>query len=332
MLYLDNGYLNFDYIYNRPAAFIFACGGRGIGKTFGALDYLLTHNIKFMFMRRTQTQADMISNPDMSPLKALEDFHGKLYPTNRIAKSIAGIYNEESNTPIGYITALTTISNIRGFDAHDVDCILYDEFIPEKHERPIKDEGIALLNAYETINRNRELNGKPPVKLIALSNSNRLDNPIYETFGLIKIVRQMEKKQKEEWLDKRGIYVFNIMHSPISNRKSETVLYKIGSEKYSEMALENKYGFDETNIQAKSIIEYTPICKIGEILIAKHKSKDEFYATSHLYGVYKEYGETDMEILRWKRDYPYIMLCMINKKVWYENESVKIKLTKYMQG
>lgn len=328
MLYLDNGYLNFEYIYNKPYPFTFVCGGRGIGKTFGALDYLLTHEIKFMLLRRTQTQADMISNPDMSPFKALEEFHKKDYITNRIAKSISGVYTEEKGgSPIAYIAALTTISNIRGFDAHDVEVILYDEFIPERHERTIKDEGGALLNAYETVNRNRELKGEMPVKMICLSNSNRLDNPIYEAFDLIKVVKQMEKKCREEfYIDNRGIAVINIQHSPISDKKRETALYKVGNIVFQSMALGNDYNFDASNIGSRNIQEYRPVASISGILIARHKSKGEFYATHHQYGAPKIYGDTDMEILRFRRDFPFLGVSAINNLITYENEVVKIKL------
>ena len=37
--------------------------------------------------------------------------------------------------------------------------IIFAEFIPEAHERLIKNEAAALFNFYETINRNRELDG-----------------------------------------------------------------------------------------------------------------------------------------------------------------------------
>ena len=60
--------------------------------------------------------------------------------------------------------ALSVVANIRGIDFSDYDYILFDEFIPSDGERPIKREFEAFLNFYETVNRNRELEGKPAVK------------------------------------------------------------------------------------------------------------------------------------------------------------------------
>ena len=45
--------------------------------------------------------------------------------------------------------ALSTVSNLRGFDMSDCTLLIYDEFIPEPHERPLKNEAAALFNAYE---------------------------------------------------------------------------------------------------------------------------------------------------------------------------------------
>jgi hypothetical protein len=45
---------------------------------------------------------------------------------------------EEMPHPIGYTCALSTLSNMRGFDASDIQLLICDEFIPEKHERLLK--------------------------------------------------------------------------------------------------------------------------------------------------------------------------------------------------
>ena len=176
--------------------FIFIVGGRGSGKTYGAIQYALKEHRTFFFMRRTQTQIDLIKNDSFSPFKAVDES----IIVSSINKNLTGVYRGSQNSdgtwspagsPKGYMCALSTISNIRGFDASSVDLIIFDEFIGEAHERPIKNEGQAFLNAYETINRNRELNGQEPVKVLALANSNSLANPIFVELQLVTPVEKM---------------------------------------------------------------------------------------------------------------------------------------------
>jgi hypothetical protein len=44
-LYLDNGYVNMDYLMDLPYPFIIVCGARGTGKTYGALKKVKEENI-----------------------------------------------------------------------------------------------------------------------------------------------------------------------------------------------------------------------------------------------------------------------------------------------
>ena len=156
-IYDSNGYLDMPRILGGSADIIVILGARGTGKTYGALKYMLDTDSRFILMRRTQTQIDMVAKPEFSPFKAVD----ASICTGSVSKNIGAFYRGEQNdkgvyqptgAPLGYSVALSTISNIRGFDASDVKYLLYDEFIPERHERPIKHEGEAFLNGYETIN------------------------------------------------------------------------------------------------------------------------------------------------------------------------------------
>ena len=163
-LYDRRGYLNIPDILKCKQPFIFVVGGRGTGKTFGALRearrrYRAT-GARFMLLRRMQSQVDLINKPEYSPFKAVDRVDHQCTVSRSLSKYTAGFYDgqmDEHGTPqvtgdcIGYTCALSTISNMRGFDASDVDLIIFDEFIPEAHERPIKNEAAALFNAYETI-------------------------------------------------------------------------------------------------------------------------------------------------------------------------------------
>jgi hypothetical protein len=203
-IYQDSGYIDIRKILSLGLPFIFLVGGRATGKTYGSLKVVIEDDIRFIYMRRTQTQADLINKPEFSPYKSLNTDLGWNIGTESISKYNAGFYRQveedgrmiSQGSPLGYTCALSTVSNIRGFDASDVELQIYDEFIPEKHERPIKEEGKALLNSYETINRNRELNGKKPVQLLCMANANDLANPVFMELGLVKKAYEMKKKTK----------------------------------------------------------------------------------------------------------------------------------------
>ena len=241
-LYIESGYLDFEKIVNYGLPFNFIIGGRGSGKTYGALKFVLDHHKKFMLLRRLQSQIDLVGKPEFSPFKAVASDMG----IEIIVKSISK-YNSafmHGDEVLGYSAALSTISNLRGFDASDVEMIIYDEFIPEPHEKPMRAEGTAFLNMYETVNRNRELKGSDPVQLIALANSNDLANAIFIELGIVDKVQKMAERRQEIMIDRdRGIGIYMLEFSPISNEKRKTALYRLmaAENDFTEMALNNSF-------------------------------------------------------------------------------------------
>ena len=70
--FLDNGYADIESIINLNMPFTFIIGGRGTGKTYGVLKYIIENRKTIMLMRRTQAQTDLINKPEFSPFKVLE--------------------------------------------------------------------------------------------------------------------------------------------------------------------------------------------------------------------------------------------------------------------
>ena len=127
-IYTAEGFCDIKGIIQQGYPFNFICGGRGTGKTYGALKYAREDHKKFILMRRTQSQADLISKPEFSVFKPLNGDNGWEVIPERVSK-----YNSafvEDDIQIGFTCALSTISNMRGFDASDVELLIYDEFIP----------------------------------------------------------------------------------------------------------------------------------------------------------------------------------------------------------
>ena len=350
-LYLDSGYLNIRGILAQGLPFNFCWGGRGTGKTYGALKDAVESGVKFMFMRRTQTQLDLISKPEFSPFKPLNKDYGWNVGIVPLSKYNGGVYHMEAEKkilngeeietgrmtpcgpPIGYTCALSTIANIRGFDGSDVDLLIYDEFIPEPHARPIKEEHEAFLNAYETINRNRELQGRKPLQVLCLANANTLANPLFIGLSLVTKAERMNRTGQEYSIDmKRGCVLVNLCESSISDRKRDTALYRLtGNSDFTKMALANDFaGEDERGkIGSKPIKEYRPIAAIGEICIYRHKSADIYFCSTHLSGSPPTFGVGDTERARFCRLYSWLWLAYLDNNFEFEERICEILLTKY---
>lgn len=324
-IYSESGYINIEGILDAGYPFNFIVGGRGTGKTFTTLKTAVETERKFMFMRRTQAQSDLISKPEFSVFKPLNSELGWSVAVKSISKYNSMFYipeEQDISRVLGFTCALSTISNMRGFDASDLDLIIYDEFIPEPHERLIKNEAAALFNAYETMNRNRELSGIPPIQLLCLANANDITNPVFEELKLIRIADKMQKSQAERWTDdKRGIQIIMLSHSKISTAKAGTALYRLttGSD-FSAMALANEFSVDRSHVKSRPLAEYQPVCSIGELCIYRHKSGGRLYASTHLDGVFnRSYTLSESDREHYRRVYRSHWDLYISSKIDFED-------------
>lgn len=340
--YLPSGYFDFDAALSLGQPFTFIIGGRGSGKTYGALKSCTEHGYKFAFMRRTQRQLDIINKPEFSPLKPISRDTGKLYTTKPLASGIAAFYPCEldedgdevtTGAAVGITLALSTISNLRGFDASDIDILLFDEFIPEKSERPLKNEADALFNAYETLARNRELAGRPPLRLICMANANDQASPVLLKLGLVKRLERMAARGIDLYTDEaRGLAVILLQASPISAAKTDTALYRLttGSE-FAEMALDNNFAYeDRGSIQSRPLAEFRPLCGIGGITIYRHKSNREFYVSGHRRGSLPVYATGETELTRWRRAYGWLWRELMDDNITFEDYAVQVMFRQYL--
>ena len=335
-LYDSTGYVNIKGILETGYPFIFCVGGRGVGKTYTALKTCTEDRRTFMLMRRTQTQCDLISKPEFSAFKPLNaDLGWNIYP-EKISKYNAAFVREEDGEKhiVCYTCALSTLSNMRGFDASDIELIVYDEFIPEPHERPMKNEPQAILNAYETMNRNRELKGRKPIQLLGLANANDISNPLFEYLNLIRVADRMQKHKSELWTDdKRGIMIVMLSRSRISDAKRNTALYKLteGTD-FSNMSLNNDFNVSCTNIKPRPLQEYLPVCRVGELCIYKHKSLRRLYCTTHNMGVFKNnYLPETIQLMHYRNLYSSHYDLYVSGKIDFEDVLAEKLFVKYWE-
>lgn len=327
-MYLDNGYINMREILENDYTFVFVVGGRGTGKTYGGLLSILRiqeegEMKRFLYLRRTQTECDAVSTEETQPFKKINDDTGSNIGIKSIRKSLYGFKLDDDL--IGYAAALSTFENLRGIDFSDVDMIFYDEFIPKKTSYPIRDEYETLLNLYETVNRNRELEGKSPCKMVCCSNSNFLANKIFLGLNIIPQLEKILLQGGGTYYDKdASLQVIILKDSPISALKAKTALYRLtkGSS-FASMSLMNDFrDNDQDLIRPSDLKQYTLLTTLTGIAIYKHKSKNEYYCCGYTKTPVYSSSERDLEKYRMK--YWYLSNRYIDGELFFEN-----LLTKY---
>ena len=331
-IYDNNGWINWDYIIELPSAFIMVVGPRGTGKTYGLFKKLISEKKPFIYIRRLQSQLDISKSESGNPFRKLNaDLGLDIMPRPR-SKMCEFRYEGGQGEVVALGAALSTVATIRGFDFSGYDYMVYDECIPMVGEKPIKDEFNAFLNLYETVNRNRELEGQAPVKCIMLGNANQIANPYFSGWHFTKTaLKMLHAGQMMYTTADRSRTVILLVNSPISAAKRKTSLYKNANDGFLSMALDNAFRTDETNIASKPLQEYTHVVSIGEIGIYRHKSNREYYVsnTTQKKPYYDDYG---MSLKMFQTDFMLLRhLYMSGKRFVFESYENEILFRNYIK-
>lgn len=327
-LYLENGYLNFDWVFSKNYPYIFMVGAKSIGKTYGCLLYALEHNLKFIYLRRTQTQLDSIDNEEDSPfVKINMETHHNIQPKKH--KNHVLYYKAEYNyetqqndligSPIGYGLALSTFHNVSSIGFSDIDILIYDEFIPMMHERKIKDESDVFFRLIDNITRNRELEGKKPMQVICMANPNRLDNALFLSLGLTDIAR----KNKDElyYNNDLGVMLIQPTNSPISKKKEETSLFKLTKgTKFYDLAINNMFNVRDELIKSLNLKQYNLYLTLEDINFYKHKNDNIYYCTKYKKGNCKyNYTISKKDLKVFKSNHRNIINAYLKNRLFFES-------------
>lgn len=327
-IYTEEGWINMRECFNSTP-FVMIISARGLGKTFGALKFLVDHyretGEQFIYMRRMEGEADLVATPEGNPFVPIM----KVYPEydvriRKVSKDVRGFFLDGDEKPCGLIVALSTFYKRRSVSYDEVTNVFYDEFIPEKIARPLKGEAEALFQALETIGRNREIQGRPPLHVVLASNANTIDNPVLLSLGLVNRVMDMVRKHVPIWTDGKDITVIVPFNSPISKAKSETSLYRLTSRNrndFTRIALDNEFGEEITdNVRPMNLKQYSPVCQIGEIYIYRHKSERRWYVSAHGTGTFKKtYSVGDMGLKRFKREQSRLWMAHLRNEIYFES-------------
>lgn len=335
-----NKFVDVRQTLKHHATFNLIFGGRGIGKTYSALD--ICRNLKdefqaiygqdigddgkFILLRRTWNEIEMLADTHGNPFKTLNRDKGDNIQPKKLGRTLCGYYRDKEL--LGYGVALSTMASIRGYDFSDVKLIIFDEFIPEKHVQRIKAEGRAFLNAYETINRNRELFGELPVINLIMTNSNDINSDLLVETGLLRKCENMVNRgQAFSYLPDFDATISFLKNKAFYNEKRETALYKFSQNSdFSRMALDNEFvDNDFSNIVSKSLKGYENLFGIGDRMICRSLHSNDYYVTGkHGKKCALDYEDNDMGRRRILQDFGgYLSNMYIAGRIYFENYELK---------
>lgn len=336
--------LNWFDTWARAAAsgctFCYFIGGRGIGKTFSALrhqreDYLENKVGRVIYLRTTVKELDACATDSDNPYKDInincganvEFLSAGKAEGYRICEVIRDPESRQiiKETQIGVGRALSTFQDLRGVSFADCTHIYYDEFIPRpgvRRTQAIRDAGDNFVEAYETINRNRELFGKPPVQCIFTANAFSLDSSVLIKFNLVKVVQMMQERGQKRFTDReRGIYIELCDAPDIAAAKKNTALYKAmaGDDKFMALTLKNEFTDRALSmVRDVPLNEYVPVVQYERITIFEHKTTKRLHAAAKvdLTGQ-KYYDKTKQKFLR--RYYTLLKVAMAENVITFDS-------------
>lgn len=329
--------------YPKGINWYYLCGGRGIGKTYGALHFcylLSTGQIdifnssearKFLYLRRTAVEAQSVAALESCPYKKYNREEGTDVAADYNTKLGFGNFytTVDKSEHIGYIAALSTFANLRGIDFSDVIFILYDECIPEsKKKAPLHNEGDLLLNVVETINRNRVIEGKPEVVVMLLSNPIDLASPLLAQIGLTSIIMQMIFKNRQKYTDyNRSLHIERYKDHIVSKKKEDSMLYRFsGNLAFKDRSLSGDFKDNDLSVVRTNVNynEYTPIFTIGEMSMYRHKSRmQEFHLSQKTAKAKYMFRTEDADRLRELFFYRYKLL-VLERNITYDDYVTKV--------
>lgn len=280
-------------------------GGRHTGKTYGALKYHYENKIPFVFIKRTAEDVKLIcagngkigskpkeaiyTNPDFSPFKAINRDLNTNVQAFQVLDGVGGFWNCDSEgtpegAPVGYIVALSMVSKVRGFDLSDCDSIIFDEFIPQSWERISHKEGDQFLDLYGTVQRDRELRGRKPLKMICLANAADISAPVLDTLECVDMIADMSAKHIEYYMHERGILIHLLETSEVMKEaeKKSPLFRAMGDTAWGRMAYGNEFAYNDfSNVRFDNMKNYLPVVayKYKEKTVFIYRKDDKIFFT-----------------------------------------------------
>lgn len=292
-----------------------SCGARGTGKTFFFLYWALKTGKPFIWLRHTERVVNNLVSSGTFGQDVIEKTDIPSFTLERNG-DFTYVVDECSGLQKGYLSALSTFHNFRGANFEHIEYLFFDEFIPEEGTILRKGYGTTFLNTYETINRNREFEGKPPLKVFLFANSEYAFNEIFPALGIHHRLEDMIFNKKEKYFDD-DLFIELYKNDAFREKKKDTLLYRIANNnKFVNMALNNDFTIDKSRIR-KSVDRRGsfPLCMVNNMTIVK-LSNNTIYCMDVIYNddTIEKFDTSDKKQLQLFRNYfhtnllPYYLL------------------------
>lgn len=292
--YLPNGYIDVEKIRDmtRATPFVFIIGSRqGAGKTYGVTRSIIDHSETPVIVRRTKAERTKFANNQLSPFL-------------RIDRSIIGVNDSDFTVlyrsdpeaenglgPLfGYVIDLGVASK-RGFAINDFDSVFFDECVPEKYAGGKNDITQAetffnlLITLFSEDSRFKTVSEHPKVWIIG--NANNIDCGVFRVFGITKTLERMLAKQQQVYISpQRAVSIF-LADAPqnMEKRKQMPLMRIAESSEVKDMALQNKFIFDDTGIRRFPLREFQALACFADeyraftVWLHKRERKPFLYIT-----------------------------------------------------
>lgn len=369
--YAKNGFLKIQVLFKLLCTHIwlFCVGGRNIGKTYSLLKTLLFGDedakvcranidfnrefpwgakmLPFLWIRSTPDQYKGIANDTNHIFVKMLQEEGcgdVVIKAKELGTTYSGLYlcdkNEEGeweinpDKPICYVSSLKSFSRLTGLDGimSSINLVAYDEFIKTDAEDNMTNKFGKLKQMLATIDRNREMQGRPALRLVGLANANQLNNDIFEGLDVIDdTIAMSKKKQQYKAFGRFGIVLF--YDSPISKRLKKTAMYELLEQlddPYAKMAIDNEFEYDESElVESRSLKDCRPICSIDGLgFYACKKGDDEWVYVSRCIRGGKRFGKSLAEHRRFIGTFGWLDDVFIHSFMQFEDYTCKYRYHK----
>lgn len=177
---------DFKRIDSYNATFNLICGGRGIGKTYGAKKKAIRKAIKtgeqFIYLRRYKTELSAAKATFFADVgQEFPDYDFKIQGNTALMAPNATA--EDKKRPwqtVGHFVALSVAQAQKSVSYHLVTTIIYDEFIIERgNMQYLSHEQVVFSNFYSTVDRYND-----KTKVYFLANSVSIMNPYFDAWDI----------------------------------------------------------------------------------------------------------------------------------------------------
>lgn len=329
-IYTQDGWLDIPAIRSFGCWLNIIIGSRQVGKTFGVAMNMIDRKNPFLFMRISVEELKAIcGDPELDPWIKLDEA-GYSVRMRKIpgAKTYAigpvddnGRFTERLGTGI----ALSTIASVRGFAGEHYTDLFFDEIIPEQYVPVKASMGDAFVNAYITINGNRELKGKPPLTVWMLANSNNLRSPVLESLNVLDELDALITSKDEYMITDDNVFLAVLKESPVAEKRKDTAIFRRLDKKSNiyRMAINNEFAYDNLEaVKKHSLAGWSPYLNIGDLGIWQNGA--HLYCTTSK-GKAPTYGKVKEEIERCGRDHPELRLMYINGYMTFYSTACMLK-------